>query len=179
MTNSMKFYDKLNEVLDQGGFDEQVESLCSEHYAQSLGRPGIPPGVYFRMLFVGYFEGLDSQRGIAWRCDESRSLRRFLGYSETERTPDHSSLTRVRQRLPLEVHEEVFQFVLRLAEQHRLLGGRTVRSGPLLEPGETSSEPQIHSGHTWATFSSSDERTPTDCFSSLRSFAPGTSSTGC
>src|SRR5215510_4080177 len=87
-----------------------------EFYA-AADRPSIPPGVYFRMLLVGYFEGLDSQRGIAWRCADSLSLRAFLGLPLNEATPDHSSLTKIRQRLSLEVHEEVFLFVLRLAQQ--------------------------------------------------------------
>ena len=72
------FYERLNGLLREGGFDEYVESLCEPYYAKSQGRPGIPPGVYFRMLFVGYFEGIDSQRGIAWRCADSRSLASFL-----------------------------------------------------------------------------------------------------
>jgi hypothetical protein len=91
-----------------------------------MGRPGIPAGVYFRMLLVGYFEGLGSQRGIAWRCADSLSLRAFLGVPLTEETPDHSSLTRVRDRLPLEVHSEVFRFVLKAAAEHGLLKGKTV-----------------------------------------------------
>ena len=71
------FYTKLNEVLAEAGFDEFVEKLCAAYYKEG-GRPGIPPGVYFRMLFIGYFEGLDSQRGIAWRCADSLALRSFL-----------------------------------------------------------------------------------------------------
>src|SRR5262249_24889921 len=97
------FYDKLNGLLAQAGFDRHVEALCQPHYAEALGRPSIPPGVYFCMLLVGYFEGLDSQRAIAWRCADSLSLRAFLGIPVTGATPDHSSLTKVRQRLPLEV----------------------------------------------------------------------------
>lgn len=119
------FYRKLNELLDAAGFDAFVEDLCQLYYAEDLGRPSIPPGVYFRMLFVGYFEGLDSQRGIAWRCHDSRSLQSFLGYLPTETTPDHSSLTKVRQRLPEVVHDEVFAFVLKLAESKGLVGGKT------------------------------------------------------
>jgi transposase len=91
-----------------------------------MGRPGIPPGTYFRMLLVGYFEGIGSQRGIAWRCGDSLSLREFLGIGLTEETPDHSSLTRVRDRLPLEVHTAVFQFVLQVADTKGLLKGKTV-----------------------------------------------------
>jgi len=120
------FYQRLNRVLQEADFDSFVEDLCHPYYAEGLGRPGIPPGVYFRMLFVGYFEGLDSQRGIAWRCSDSRSLRDFLGYLPTEATPDHSSLTKVRQRLPEVVHEEVFAWVLRLADANGLRHGRTV-----------------------------------------------------
>ena len=120
------FYQKLNALLDEAGFDPFVEGLCQPHYADGVGRPGIPPGVYFRMLFVGYFEGLDSQRGIAWRCADSRSLQGFLGYLPSEATPDHSSLTKVRRRLPEAVHEQVFAFVLRLADAKGLLKGKTV-----------------------------------------------------
>ena len=120
------FYEKLNRVLERGGFDELVESLCLPYYAENVGRDSIPPGVYFRMLFIGYFEGLDSQRGIAWRCGDSLSLKAFLGYGLTEQTPDHSSLTRIRDRLPLEIHEQVFGFVLQQAAAHQLLQGKTV-----------------------------------------------------
>ena len=120
------FYQKLNALLDEAGFDPFVEDLCQPYYADGVGRPGIPPGVYFRMLFIGYFEGLDSQRGIAWRCADSRSLQTFLGYLPTEATPDHSSLTQVRQRLPEVVHEQVFAFVLRIADAKGLLKGKTV-----------------------------------------------------
>jgi transposase len=120
------FYDRLNRLLAGHGFDAYVEDLCRPYYADGQGRPGIPPGVYFRMLFVGYFEGIDSQRGIAWRCADSLALRSFLGTPLTEATPEHSSLTRVRQRLPEEVHEAVFVWVLRLAREHELLTGSAV-----------------------------------------------------
>ena len=106
------FYQKLNRLLAEAEFDAHVESLCGPFYAAHLGRPGIPPGVYFRMLFVGYFEGIDSQRGIAWRCADSLSLKSFLGSTLAEATPEHSSLTVIRKRLPVEVHEQVFAFVL-------------------------------------------------------------------
>jgi transposase len=120
------FYDKLNALLAQAGFDAHVEALCQPYYADGVGRESIPPGVYFRMLLVGYFEGLGSQRGIAWRCADSLSLRAFLGVLFPEPTPDHSSLTKVRQRLPLAVHEEVFVLVLKLAQDKKLLRGKTV-----------------------------------------------------
>jgi transposase len=120
------FYVQLNKLLAEAGFDPWVEKRCAPYYAAEVGRPSIPPGVYFRMLFVGYFEGIGSQRGIAWRCSDSRSLAEFLGVPPTEPTPDHSSLTRVHQRLPLEVHLEVFQFVLQIAADKALLAGKTV-----------------------------------------------------
>jgi Transposase domain (DUF772) len=82
------FYEKPNALLEAGGFDRFVEELCAAHYAEDLGRPSIPPGVYFRMLFVGYFEGLDSQRAIAWRCADSLSLRSFLRIDLSKGTPD-------------------------------------------------------------------------------------------
>jgi transposase len=120
------FYMKLNELLAEADFDCWVEGLCEEFYANRKGRPSIPPGVYFRMLLVGYFEGLGSQRGIAWRCSDSLSVRSFLGIPLAESSPEHSSLTRVRKRLPLEVHEEVFRFVLGIAIEKKLLKGKTV-----------------------------------------------------
>ena len=120
------FYRKLNQILAEAEFDPMVEKLCRPYYEDGIGRPGIPPGVYFRMLLVGYFEGIGSQRGIAWRCSDSLSLRDFLGTPPTEETPDHSSLTRVRDRLPLEVHAAVFQLVLQLVAEKGLLKGKTV-----------------------------------------------------
>ena len=120
------FYRKLNRLLREAGFEPFVETLCKPHYHDTHGRPGIPPGVYFRMLLVGYFEGIGSQRGIAWRCADSLSLRAFLGIPLTEDTPDHSSLTRVRDRLPLEIHTAVFQFVLQVADTKGLLNGKTI-----------------------------------------------------
>ncbi len=119
------FYEKLNGLLAEADFDDYVEQLCRPYYASDLGRPGIPPGVYFRMLFIGYFEGLDSQRGIAWRCADSLALKRFLGYGLTDATPEHSSLTNTRKRLPPAVHEQVFAFVLSIAAAKKLLKGKT------------------------------------------------------
>jgi transposase len=119
------FYSKLNEVFQQARFDDFVEQLCAEFYKKG-GRPGIPPGVYFRMVLIGYFEGLDSQRGIAWRCADSLALRMFLGISITEPTPVHASMTIIRQRLPETVFDQVFAFVLRLLKEHGLLKGKTL-----------------------------------------------------
>jgi transposase len=120
------FYRKLNAVLREAGFDPWVEDLCQPYYAQTQGRPGIPPGTYFRMLLIGYFEGIGSQRGIAWRCSDSLSLREFLGIPLTEDSPDHSTLSVVRDRLPVEVHREVFTWVLRLLDEKKLVKGKTV-----------------------------------------------------
>lgn len=119
------FYTKLNEVLAAAGFDARVEALCAPFYKEG-GRPSIPPGVYFRMLFIGYFEGLDSQRGIAWRCADSLALRAFLGIALTESTPVHVSMTMIRRRLAESVFEEVFTFVLGLLHGHGLVRGQTV-----------------------------------------------------
>src|SRR5580704_12681234 len=122
------FYVKLNRLLEEAGFDRWLEDRCASYYAQEEkgGRPSIVPGVYFRMLLVGYFEEIDSQRGIAWRCADSLSLRAFLGIPLDEGTPDHSTLTNTRKRLPAEVFEEVFQFVLGIAEAKQLIAGKTV-----------------------------------------------------
>jgi transposase len=122
------FYQKLNQLLAEADFDRWIEARCAACYeqAEKRGQPSIPPGVYFRMLLVGYFENLDSQRGIAWRCADSLALRAFLGIPLYESTPDHSTLTKTRQRLPQEVFDEVFQFVLGIAAAKNLLSGRTV-----------------------------------------------------
>src|SRR4029453_15539078 len=108
------FYDKLQAVLIAAGFDRFVETQCAEEYAPRRGRPSVPPGRYFRMLLIGYFEGIDSERGLEWRCSDSLSLREFLRLGERERVPDHSWLSRTRSRLPLEVHDQVFTWVLKL-----------------------------------------------------------------
>lgn len=120
------FYDRLNTLLAEADFDRFVEDLCRPHYADEVGRPSLPPGTYFRMLFVGYFEGIDSQRGIAWRCADSLSLRAFLAIPFGEASPDHSSLTKIRTRLPEVVHEQVFARVLAIAHEKNLLRGKTV-----------------------------------------------------
>jgi transposase len=120
------FYTKLNRLLEEAGFDAWIEKLCAPFYSQARGRPSIPPSVYFRMLFVGYFEGIQSQRGIAWRCADSLSIRQFLGLKLTDHSPDHSSLTVIRERLPDAIHASVFQWVLKLANEKKLIGGKTV-----------------------------------------------------
>ena len=119
------FYVALNKLLAEAKFDAYVEGLCESLYREG-GRPSIPPGVFFRMLFIGYFEGIDSQRGIAWRCSDSLSLRSFLGLKPTESAPDHSSLTIIRQRLPKGLIEQVFAFVLQIAFEKKLLKGKSI-----------------------------------------------------
>ena len=121
-----RFYEKLNELLREVDFDRQVEALCRPFYEVdgTAGRPSIPPGVYFRMLFVGYFEGIESERGLAWRCADSLSLRDFLGLLPNESVPDHSSLSRIRTRLAESVYDEVFRLVLCIVEKKGLLKGK-------------------------------------------------------
>jgi len=120
------FYQKLNALLAKEGFDPFAEGVCQKFYAERLGRPSIPPGVYFRMLLIGYFEGIDSERGIAWRCADSLALREFLGYSLTEQTPDHSSLSVIRGRIDMETHQQVFTWVLKVLAKHGLVQGKTL-----------------------------------------------------
>jgi transposase len=120
------FYDRLQAELVAAGFDGFVEGLCAAHYAARRGRPSLPPGRYFRMLLVGYFEGIDSERGLEWRCADSLSLREFLRLGERERVPDHSWLSRTRSRLPLELHDAVFTWVLQRLAEHGLVKGERI-----------------------------------------------------
>jgi len=121
------FYDRLNRILDQHNFDRRTEHLCRKFYKQSpYGRPRLAPGVYFRTLLIGYFEGLDSERAIAWRAADSLSLRKFLGYGLDEPTPDHSTISRTRRLYWLETHKAVFQWVVRLLIEEGLITGQTV-----------------------------------------------------
>src|SRR6266498_3152671 len=122
------FYRRLNELLGRHGFDPFVEKLVEERkiFAETLGRPSIPPGTYMRMMFVGFFEGLSSERAIAWKCADSLSLREFLGYGLTQATPDHSTLSGLRRKFPEEIHREIFDWVLKVAQEEGLLKGRKV-----------------------------------------------------
>ncbi len=122
------FYRRLNELLGRHGFDPFVERLVEEKkiFAETLGRPSIPPGTYMRMMFVGFFEGLTSERAIAWKCADSLSLREFLGYGLTQATPDHSTLSGLRRKFPEGVHREIFDWVLKVAQEEGLLKGRKV-----------------------------------------------------
>src|SRR3954471_4375041 len=117
------FYDCLQTVLLEAGFDGFAETQCKSFYAARHGRPSLPPGRYFRMHLVGYFEGIDSERGLEWRCADSLSLREFLRLGSTEPVPDPSWLSKTRSRLPLEVHEAVFAWVLRRLAEHGLIRG--------------------------------------------------------
>lgn len=121
------FYDRLQEILRGAGFDRHVETLCRPHYSSvARGRKSLPPRRYFRMLLAGYFEGIDSKRGIEWRCADSVSPREFLLMESRERVPDHSWLSRTRSRLPLELHDEVFAWVLRRLAEHGLIEGARI-----------------------------------------------------
>jgi transposase len=120
------FYRRLNSVLTKHGFDDFVEEICAKFYAPTIGRPGLAPGIYFRMLLVGYFEGLDSERGIAWRAADSLALRDFLGLALTEAPPDHSTVSRTRRLIDLETHQAVFTWVLQRIAESGLLKGKTI-----------------------------------------------------
>ena len=120
------FYDRLNQILDQHHFDRNVERLCRRYYQGRMGRPSITPGVYFRSLLLGYFEEIDSERGIAWRLGDSLSLRRFIGYALTEETPDHSTISRTRRLYAVETHRAVFRWVLKILVEEGLVEGKTV-----------------------------------------------------
>lgn len=121
-----RFYEKLNELLDGAGFDAFVEGVCAPFFAEdgAAGRISTRPGTYFRMLLIGYFEGIESERGICWRIEDSLSLRAFLGIATHETTPDHSTLSRMRSRLSAEVYERMFHFVLGVLNTQGLLRGR-------------------------------------------------------
>ena len=119
------FYERLNGLLSRRGFDAFTESACESFYAK-MGRPGLPPGIYFRALLVGYFEGIDSERGIAWRTADSLALRSFLGFELGKSTPDHSTISRTRRLIDVETHRKVFLWVLGMLAEEGLLKGNTV-----------------------------------------------------
>jgi len=102
------FYRRLNEVLDQAGFDEFCEAHCCQFYHEKLGRPSLAPGMYFRVMLIGFFEGIESERGIAWRMADSLCLRQFLQIGLDERTPDHVTISRTRRLMDVDTHQEVF-----------------------------------------------------------------------
>jgi transposase len=125
-TPAHAFYDRLNQILDHHHFDRRMEQLCRRYYKGRLGRPSITPGVYFRSLLLGYFEGIDSERGIAWRLADSLSMRKFIGYALTEETPDHSTLSRTRRLYSVETHKAVFGWVLKILAEEGLVEGKTI-----------------------------------------------------
>lgn len=120
------FYEQLNRVLEEGGFDEFVEQQCASFYAERMGRPSLSPGRYFRLLLMGYFEGIDSERGMAWRAADSLGLRKFLSLPLEEMVPDHSTISRTRRLIDVETHQAVFRWVLELLAKKGLLKGKTV-----------------------------------------------------
>jgi transposase len=120
------FYKRLNEVLDNAQFDPFCETSCAEFYHQKLGRPSLPPGQYFRIMMIGFFEGLDSERGIAWRLADSLTLRQFLSIALDEKTPDHVTISRTRRLIDAETHQQIFTWVLERLAQAGLIKGKTI-----------------------------------------------------
>jgi transposase len=171
------FYDKLNQFLGKHHFDRQVEAICQAYYDDGSrgGRPSLPPGTYFRMLFIGYFEGIGSQRGIAWRCADSLALRRFLGIPLTASTPDHSTLTYVRQRLPEAVHDQVMGLILSIAREEKLLRGEELLVDSTLVKANAAME-SIRNKQTGQTYQAylkqlaADEGLPDAPANELRNF---------
>src|SRR3954466_10181272 len=125
-TGGHPFYQRLNQVLDQHGFDDFVEAQCAPFYAATVGRPSLTPGTYFQLLLVGYFEGIDSERGIAWRTADSLTLRGFLGMGLDEVPPEHSTISRTRRLIDLETHRAVFTWILQVLAQEDLVKGKTI-----------------------------------------------------
>src|SRR2546427_3559019 len=120
------FYSRLNELLEAEGFDEFVEGRCAKFYAEKYGCPSLTPGIYFRALLIGYFEGIGAERGIAWRLADSLALRRFVGIALDEYTPDHSTISRTRRLIDLDTHREVFRWVLGVLADRGLLQGQRI-----------------------------------------------------
>ena len=125
-TGGHPFYQRLNQVLDTHDFDVFVEAQCAPFYATKIGRPSLTPGTYFRLLLIGYFEGIDSERGIAWRTADSLALRGFLGLGLEEATPEHSTISRTRRLIDLETHRAVFTWILQVLATADLIKGKTI-----------------------------------------------------
>src|SRR6266850_1135032 len=126
VTPGHPFYSRLNEVLDKAVFDRFCEECCARFYHAKLGRPSLPPGLYFRVMMIGFFEGLDSERGIAWRLADSLTLRQFLSIGLDEKTPDHVTISRTRRLMDGETHQRVFAWVLERLAQGGLIQGKTI-----------------------------------------------------
>jgi len=120
------FYKRLNEVLERAQCDGFCEQRCRRFYHEKLGRPSLPPGMYFRLMMIGFFEGIDSERGIAWRVADSLTLRQFLGIGLDERTPDHVTISRTRRVIEESTHQEVFGWVLEQLARGGLIQGKTI-----------------------------------------------------
>ena len=123
---SRPFYMRLNQLLRDHGFDDFAEAQCATFYADTMGRPSLLPGIYFRLLLIGYFEGIDSERGIAWRAADSFALRDFLGVGLEDAPPDHSTISRTRRLIDLEMHRAVFTWVLQCLSTAGLVKGKTI-----------------------------------------------------
>jgi transposase len=123
---SHPFYERLNRLLDVSDFDDFVEGICQRFYDQSLGRPSLTPGMYFRLLMVGYFEGIDSERGIAWRAADSLGIRTFLGVALDENVPDQTTISRTRRLIDTETHQQVFAWIVSVLAEHGLVRGKTI-----------------------------------------------------
>ncbi len=123
---SHPFYARLNRMLADQGFDDFAEQACAGFYADKMGRPGLPPGVYCRWLCIGFFEGIDSERGIAWRAADSLTLRDFIGVSLDETPPDHSTISRTRRLMDLDTHRDVFTWILARLAAVGLVKGKTI-----------------------------------------------------
>jgi transposase len=116
----------VNDLLEEKKFDEFAEQECVKFYAEKKGRSSLAPGIYFRLLLVGYFEGIDSERGIAWRAANSLGLRKFLGIGLDEQPPDHSTISRTRRLMDVETHRKVFFWILEVLRDQGLVKGKTV-----------------------------------------------------
>ena len=123
---SHPFYAHLNQLLREHGFDDFAEAQCAEFYADGVGRPGVAPGIYFRLLLIGYFEGLGAERAIAWRAADSFALRDFLGVSVDKAPPDHSTISRTRRLIDRETHRAIFTWILQWLATAGLVQGKTL-----------------------------------------------------
>jgi transposase len=149
-TGGHPFYQRLNQVLDTHGFDDFVEGQCAPFYAATRGRPSLTPGTYFRLLLIGYFEGIDSERGIAWRTADSLALRGFLGLGLEEAPPEHSTISRTRRLIDLETHRAVFTWILQV--WRRPISSKARRSGSMEANAALRSIVRRDSGETYHDF---------------------------
>ena len=153
-TGGHPFYQRLNQVLDAHGFDACVESQCAPFYADGVGRPSLTPGTYFRLLLIGYFEGIDSERGIAWRTADSLALRGFLGLGLDEVPPEHSTISRTRRLIAVETHRAVFTWIVQVLATAQLGKGKTIGidATPLEATAALRSIVRRDSGETYQAF---------------------------